>query len=326
MTSFGYIEATGPIPPPTPEDIEDHADRLRFMGVDEERVLEFERRAAVDYWSARQWMQRYLASLPQPPKYQCDCGEALVADDWQGKATVRCSECGRRWGLDVQQGRGSQWWSVSGPVDEWLVAHPPDPTGPYGDHEPEDVIANGLPPAVGTIEPGTGFPLATYVSGRWAVVLYAFRNRLTEFDLPGDEYGYEFEYLRLDPDEGWINFGSSGSGWVNPFEPPHALLEKYVVLGTGYANPCSDDECISMTGGLCSSAVAAVVIEEEGTTSTIVVDPARPYFLACTTAAEAVVRFLDHHGTPLHDHRGAMLEFYLGADDGLGDGVVFRSG
>jgi hypothetical protein len=313
--SWSFIEATGPIPEPTPEDIEDFADRLRFMGLDEVIVVEFEQRAADDYRAAQGWIQEWLAALPHAPVWACECGEALVPDDWTGQATIRCEVCGRRWGLDAPERGGGQLWGVGGPSDEWSASHQEGPSDPYGRHHPAAVITQGLPPMVSEIEPGTGFPLATWMSGDWAAVLYGVRKQLSVFDLPGDEYEYEIEHLRRDSEDEWEESGSGGGGWVNPFAPPQALLAKYLVLGTGTSSPCSDDDCISLTGGLCSPAVAAVELIEGDSTVQIAIDATRPVFLVGTSAPRAVVRFLDQSGTPLRDHRGNLLELELGTTD-----------
>jgi hypothetical protein len=315
QSSWSFIEATGPVPEPSPDDIEDFADRLRFMGLDEVVVVEFEQRAAADYWAAQRWVQEWLAALPHAPVWECECGEALVPDDWKGRATIRCDVCGRRWGLDAHEGGGGQLWGVSGPSNEWSASHHEESGDPYGTWPPEVVIANGLPPMVSEIEPGTGFPLATFVSGDWAAVLYGVRNRLSKFDLPGDEYEYEIEHLRRESGDEWVGSGSGGGGWVNPFAPPQALLAKYAMLGTGTSSPCVDDDCICLTGGICSSAVAAVELIEGDTTTQIPIDATRPVFLVATSAPSAVVRLLDHSGTPVRDHRSNLLEFELGTAD-----------
>jgi hypothetical protein len=134
---------------------------------------------------------------------------------------------------------------------------------------------------------------------------------LTEFDLPGDEYGEEIEHLRFDPSEGWSTAGSSGGDWVNPFSPPQALLEKYVVLGTGVAGVGDGEEYVTLMGGLCSRVVTAIELEQDGQRSRISIDPLRRTFLVGTQASTARVRFLDQQGGLLHDHRGQVLEYHL---------------
>lgn len=91
-----------------------------------------------------------------------------------------------------------------------------------------------MPPIpAGGIDPGTFFPVATWQGDRDAAVLYVHRLERNEVDLPGDEYEDETEHLVLGEDGQWTSTGSCGGHWVNVFDPPADLLEKYVVLGTG---------------------------------------------------------------------------------------------
>ena len=244
------------------------------------------------------------------PRWSCDCGEQLVDDDWSGRAMIRCSQCGTRWGLEADLGEGRQWW-VSGPTAEWLAAHALRVEDPYGNYPPEIVVEQGLPAPVDGIEPGMCFPLAVWRSGSWAAVLYLYRNEATEFDLPGDEYGCETEHLRFDLDHGWMSTGGGGGDWVNAFSPPQSLLDKYVVLGTGITETSDDDEDLRLAGGLCSGAVAALELVEDGDVSRFPIDQLRRTFLVGTTAGSAHLRFLDRDGRLLHDRRGNVLEVIL---------------
>ncbi len=150
-------------------------------------------------------------------------------------------------------------WSISGPTPEWSEAHPKPEYDPYGEHQPEDVLLRGLPalPA-SSIEPGTYFPVATWQGDRHAAVLYVHRLAPGEFDSPGEEYEDETEHLVLHDDGHWRSTNSGGGNWLNVFDPPLDLLEKYVVLGTGITGSGDGDDAVSFIGGLCSRAVAAV--------------------------------------------------------------------
>jgi hypothetical protein len=298
------------IPAPSPEDVEDYADRLRFMGIDEARVRDFEERAQSDFVEARRWIHAFIETLPHPPEWTCDCGEPLVDDEWRGHATIRCSECGARWGLEVV-GAGGRQWNIDGPSEEWLAAHPDEPDDSGDDHEPDAVIVSGLPPLIEGIGPGMSFPLATYDGGPWGAVLYVTRALPGDFDLPGDEYMYEIEHLVRDPEGSWTTTGSGGGGWVNPFAPPQLLLAKYVVLGTGVSSTSDGETTVTVTGGLCSAAVKEIEVEEGNDRERVVVDPSHPFFLVGSCSPRARVRILGHDGTVVEGHRGRLLEFDL---------------
>lgn len=314
FSSFTVISASSPRPTPSADEVAEMADRLRFMGLSEDTAIEYERRLTEDFGAAIRWLQDLLQALPRRRRWVCDCGATLLDDEWHGQATVRCGTCGARWGIEARSGGTGRQWSVDGPSDEWLAAHPPEVEDPYGEHDPVSVITNGLPPLVDGIPPGTGYPIATWVHGSIAAVLYAYRQLPGEFDLPGDEYGNEIEHLTLDPDEGWMNNGSGGGNWINPFAPPTALLDKYVVLGTGVSGTSDGETDLHVTGGYCSSAVAAVELEEEGERTLVPVDPTRRAFVVGTTARQARLRFLGADGRPLADRGGASLEWTLGGD------------
>ena len=39
----------------------------------------------------------------------CACGALLLDPSWRGRATVRCSRCGSKWGVEVTGTDGSTW-------------------------------------------------------------------------------------------------------------------------------------------------------------------------------------------------------------------------
>ena len=189
----------------------------------------------------------------------CQCGEPLVGVAWRGRATIRCRVCGSRWGVDVIDDKTESCWSIDGPSPAWLQAHPVDDHDPYGDFQPEDVLRDGVPalPTAG-IEPGVYFPVAVWQSDRDAAVLYVHRRESGESDRAGDEYEDETQHLVRADDGAWVTAGSGGGTWVNVFDPPVELLEKYMVLGTGISGSGEGEDAISFTEGLCSRAVASV--------------------------------------------------------------------
>jgi len=114
----------------------------------------------------------------------------------------------------------------------------------------------------------------------------------------------------LDEDGDWRSVGSGGGCWVDVFNPPLDLLEKYVVLSTGITGSGDGDEAVSFSGGLCSSAVAAVETIDALGRRTFPVDPARPFFVV-GVLGEGRVRILDEHQGVLRGPRGEALDFPL---------------
>ncbi len=92
---------------------------------------------------------------------------------------------------------------------------------------------------------------------------------------------------------------------------PLDLLEKYVVLGTGVTGSGDGEEAIYFTGGLCSSAVAAVETIDSGGTRTYAIDPGRPFFVV-GIHGPGQVRLLDANGQVLPDRTGEPLAFNIG--------------
>jgi hypothetical protein len=294
-------------------DVGEFADRLRFMGLDREFVDEAERRLHEDKRQGMVWLEQRLEEMEPPRKPPtCDCGEALVEANWRGRATVRCSVCGSRWGLEVAEEESESMWAISGPTEEWLAAHPVEEEDLY-EFEPEDVLRDGLPPLpTEAIEPGSYFPVASWQAAGHGAVLYAHRQLPDEYDLPGDEFEDETEHLVLGADGEWTSTGSGGGNWVNVFDPPTDLLEKYVVLTTGITGTSTaDGESVSFTGGLCSSAVAAVETVDRRGTNRYEVDPARPFFVV-GVFGRGRVRVLGRDGRVLTGPKGRELDFELG--------------
>ncbi len=293
-------------------DVDLLVDRLRFMGLEQHLIAEADGRLRADAQAGMRWLQERLKALDPPRKPPaCDCGEPLVDAAWRGRATVRCSVCGSRWGVEVIDEGTESLRAIGGPRAEWRQAHPVEEFDPYGDFQPEDVLRYGLPalPAAG-IEPGTYFPVATWHGDRHAAVLYVYRKAHADFDLPGDEYEDETEHLVLDEDGEWRSTGSGGGLWVNVFDPPVELLERYVVLGTGISGRSDGDEAVSFTGGLCSRAVAAVQTIDGSGTRTYRIDRARPFFVV-GVRGPGQVRILDEQGRVLHGRSGVPLKFAL---------------
>jgi len=216
-------------------DVDSFVDRLRFMGLDRDLVDEAGRRLRADPHLGMRWFEQRMKDRQPPRKAPtCGCGEALVDVSWRGRATVRCSACGSRWGVEVVDEETESLWAISGPTAEWVEAHPVEERCRYDEFQPEDVLRDGMPPLpAGGIEPGTFFPVATWHDDRDAAVLYVYRQEPDEFDLPGEEYEDETQHLLRGDDGQWTSAGSGGANWVNVFDPPVDLLEKYVVLGTG---------------------------------------------------------------------------------------------
>lgn len=202
-------------------------------------------------------------------------------------------------------------WTISGPTDEWRASHPEPEYDPYGEFSPEEVLVRGLPPLRHEIEPGTCFPVATGQDDRDAAVLYVHRRLRGNFDVPGDEYEDETEHLMRDEHGEWTSTGSGGSNWVNVFDPPLDLLEKHVVLGTGQTGTGRDDGMIYFTGGLCSSAVAAIEATDERGTQLYPIDRDRPFFVVGIRKSGRV-RIMDADGVVLRGRNGEPLDFAVG--------------
>jgi hypothetical protein len=231
----------------------------------------------------------------------------LVEASWRGRATVRCTVCGARSGVEVRSEEEWSHWEITGPSDEWLAAHPFEEESPYGDFEPDDVLRDGLPELPAEIAPGTYFPVAMWQDDHDAAVLYVHRLSPGDFDLPGDEYEDETEHLVREDGE-WVSTDSGGGNWVNVLDAPRDLLEKYVVLGTGVSGSGDGDEAIYFTGGLCSGSVARVEVTDRDGTRTLAVHAARPFFLV-GVRREGTVKVLGREGQVLIGHRGSPLEF-----------------
>src|SRR5437762_12661846 len=100
---------------PPDVDVEQLTDRLRLMGIGAQVVDEARRRLTADVGEGMRWLQDTLRALEPPRKPPtCDCGSVLVGSEWRGRATVRCDQCGSRWGIEVADETDAQW-SLSGP-------------------------------------------------------------------------------------------------------------------------------------------------------------------------------------------------------------------
>lgn len=296
-------------------DVEEFVDRLKFMGLDQEFLSEAEARLSANARRGMKWVEDELRELepPRKPPSCSECGEPLVDDVWRGRATVRCTVCGARWGIQVNKDGSECQWQIDGPSDEWGENHPIEEYDPYGDFPPEAVLRDGLP-ALPTedIEPGSYYPLALWKDDRHAAVLYVHRRTAAESDGPGDEYEDETEHLFRDDDGEWVSGGSGGGSWVNVFEPPTDLLEKYVVLGTGTTGTATaDGETVSFTAGLCSSRVTAVETTDRTGTERYEIDPVRPFFVVGIYGTGRV-RILDAKNSTVLGFRDQPLDFDIG--------------
>lgn len=293
-------------------DVEDMVDRLRFMGLEHGLITEADQRLRDDPRRGMEWLERRLEELEparQPPS--CDCGEVLVGVDFRGRATVRCSACGSRWGVDVVDEESESFWQISGPTEEWLAAHPLDEQSLYGAFQPEEILSEGLPPLpTGGIEPGSYFPLATWRHGDRAAVLYLHRRPAGESWFPGDSYEDETEHLVIEDGE-WQSTGSGGGSWVNALDPPADLLDKYVVLGTDTTGIGDGDDGINFTGGVCSSRVAVIETTDRTGSRRYAIADGRRFFVV-GVFGRGTVRGLGADGEVLLGHRGDALEFGLG--------------
>lgn len=291
-------------------EVEGLVDRLRFMGLERDLVDEAESRLRIDPAAGFRWLEERLSEIEPPDEpLKCDyCGEVLVDLSWRGRATVRCSECGARWGVEVSSSETSSVWAISGPAEEWLADHPEEELG-EDESDPAEVLLEGLPdwPSDG-IPPGGYYPLARWSDGRHGAVLYVRRLMPGESQMPGEEYEEEIEHLRYDPDQGWWNTGSGGSNWINVFDPPLDLLDKYVVFATGVSGTATADGYISYVGGMCSRAVATVEATDTHGTRTYPVDPDRPFFLVGVYDPPGVVRFLDADGSTISGRGGSSVQ------------------
>ena len=184
--------------------------------------------------------------------------------------------------------------------------------GPLRHLCPRGRPSDRLPPLpTEPIEPGTYFPVASWEGDHRAAVLYVHRLRPEEHDLPGDAYEDETEHLVRGDDGEWVSTGSGGGGWLNVFDPPIDLLEKYIVFGTGTSGTSNEDgELVSFTGGLCSSRVAAVETSDRTGTRRYPIVPSRPFFVV-GVLGQGVVRVLSADGEVLVDPKGHRLEFEM---------------
>jgi hypothetical protein len=146
-----------------------------------------------------------------------------------------------------------------------------------------------------------------------AGVLYVHRREPGEFHLPGEEYENETEHMFLDDAGEWQSRGSGGSGWVNVFDPPRDLLDKYLVFGTGTSGYGDGDDAVNYTGGICSRSVAAVETTDPHGTRREGIDHDRPFFLTGVHGTGRV-RILGHDGEALRSWTGEELTLVVGSD------------
>lgn len=295
-------------------DVDEFVDRLKFMGLDRPLVDEAEARLHANPRRGMRWVEDRLREIePRRKPPECgECREELVDDAWRGRATVRCTACGSIWGVEVNDDESESQWLIEGPTPEWRAAHPIEEYDPYGDYSPEEVVRGGLPPLpTADMEPGSYFPLAVWQDGRHAAVLYVHRRTPAECDYPGDEYEDETEHLIRGDDHEWISAGGGGASWINVFDPPRDLLDKYVVLGTGTSGSGDGDEAVSFTGGMCSSVVAAVETTDRRGTQRFGISPERPFFVV-GIYGRGRVRILDADGETVLGFRRQPLDFEIG--------------
>jgi hypothetical protein len=167
------------------------------------------------------------------------------------------------------------------------------------------VLAEGLPAWPDGLAPGQRWPVARWISGLDALILYSLRRRPGQFAYVSEEYEFEIASFRQDSDGTWVEVGGGGGGWYDPFDPPDAFLAKYKLLPTtevvfrgGVA-----------VGGLCSPDVGAVVVG--GTRAPV--DPQRRVFLVAATELPAEVRLVGADGETVVDRRGRPMQWRLEA-------------
>ena len=115
----------------------------------------------------------------------------------------------------------------------------------------------------------------------------------------------------LDDDGEWYSSGSGGGSWVNVFDPPRELLDKYLVLGTGISGSGDGDDVLNFTGGICSRSVAAVETTDMQGTRREAILPDRPFFLTGVHGSGRV-RILGYDGVVLRSWTGDELSFAVG--------------
>jgi hypothetical protein len=297
-----------------PFDIEQYVDRLRFMGLDRDFAREADVRLRADLRIGMAWVHERLTEMEPPRKPpQCSCGAELVDVAWRGRATVRCAVCGSRWGVEVNDDSSESFWEITGPTDAWLRDHPIEDEDRYAQYQPEDIVRDGLPPLPPDgIAPGAYFPLATWADDRDAAVLYVHRFAAGEFDMPGDDYENEIEHLETDEDGEWTNTGGGGGNWINPFDPPLDLLEKYRVFTTGVSGFSHGDDSVHFIGGMCSSHIAVVDVTDDEGAREYPIDAGRPFFVVGLRGDGGSIRFLDADGSIITGQDGSALEIEFG--------------
>jgi hypothetical protein len=297
------FEPAGDGAPPLPPDF---ADSLRVSGVAESLVAGYEERAVSDPTGALNWLYASMDRSEERPLWLCQCGEQLLDDEWTGRATVRCDECGARWAVDSGGGQAM----LSEPSDEWMAANPPP--DPFGAFDPITVVEVGLPPWVDSIEPGTAFPIASWVDGDRAAVLYARRASPLERRLGDDEHGMVIESLHLDQAAGWSAIGGFGGSWIDPFAPPPGVLERLVVIDCGSSSSTDEHGTVHLVGGICSGAVAMIEVDAGQVRRTPMAPTRRAFVVG--SRSRGIVRFLDADGHRLVDAYGRPVQRDLGAE------------
>jgi hypothetical protein len=296
---------------PAALDMDCFEERLRLMGIEAGLVEGAGRRLRVDPgdgYTGLPQQSRQLDPPPEPPT--CNCGSILVKPGWQGRATVRCDQCGSRWGIQVDVDTESMW-ALSGPSDEWLLANPFQERVGFEAYQPEDVLEQGLPPMPAGIEPDGSFPVASFRDESFGAVLYGYRNEADELASPEEEYEPEIEYFRRDPVGGWVGLGGGGGGWINPFAPPEDLLQRSVMLPTGVAGMTNGVTQISFVGGLCRDDVASVEVEDSNGLKRYPVDGTRHTFVVGAYGSPALIRCLDRDGGVIVGSREQRIEIRI---------------
>jgi hypothetical protein len=187
----------------------------------------------------------------------------------------------------------------------------------FGDYQPEDVLATGLPSGVTAIEPGEWLPVALWHDDRTGAVLYVYRQRQSESDdQMGHTYEEEVQLLRKHGDE-WESAGSGGSSWPDPFSINTEELREAVVVSTGIAGEeDGSDGWIYTVGGLCSPEARSVEVVQDGRQQRYPIDsPLHAFVVGVYVPPNATIRLLDALDRPIHRGHGAPVEWIIRTDD-----------
>jgi hypothetical protein len=288
-------------------------DQLAYMELPQTLIHEAAARLRVDPVEGKEWLTQRLKELETPDQGPtcAHCGSVLLDVAWRGVATVRCDQCGGRWGLEVTDDSVGQW-AINGPSAEWLEAHPlEDEDNRYPEYPPEVILEAGMPPLPEGIDVGTSFPVASWQDGRWGAVLYVLRHDPVRHDWSGRHYEAAIEVLERRTGS-WILIDSDRDDWINPFSPPPDLLRKWGVLFAGRWTNRDVEPELSLVGGICRSDVCFVEVVDAKSTTRYSVAPGPRMFVVGGYGPNVVVRLLDASGAVALASDERTLQFPVG--------------